>query len=81
MRQKAYQAFGDLEIEFPDVKPEQVTGYRRSLEPGYRHRDRRSSPIEGVTYRREVFASYPAKAIVVRLTASRPGARNYTAQG
>jgi alpha-L-fucosidase 2 len=33
----------------------------------------------GVTYTREVFASYPANAIVVRITADRPGALNFSA--
>ena len=71
MRQKAYQAFGDLEIEIPGGAPDEVTGYRRSLDL-----DTGIAAVEftlgGVTYRREVFASYPANAIVVRLTASKP---------
>ncbi len=33
----------------------------------------------GVTYRREVFASYPANVIVVRLTANKPGSLSFTA--
>jgi alpha-L-fucosidase 2 len=78
-RQKAYQPFGDLEIEFPEVHPDQATGYRRSLDL-----DTGVAAVQfthqGVIYRREVFASYPAKAIVVRLSASRPGALKYTAK-
>lgn len=32
----------------------------------------------GVKYRREIFASYPDRVLVVRLTASRPGALSFT---
>jgi alpha-L-fucosidase 2 len=69
LHQKAYQAFGDLLIEMPEGE---VTGYRRSLDL-----DTGVASVEftenGTTYRREVFASYPAKVIVVRITASKPG--------
>lgn len=72
LRQKAYQAFGDLLLDRPDLPESEVTGYRRDL-----NLDTAISSVEytlrGVTYRREVFASYPAQAVVVRLSASRPG--------
>ncbi len=72
LRQKAYQSFGDLILTFPDISESEVTGYRRSLDL-----DTAVASVEythaGVTYRREVFASYPANVLVVRLTASRPG--------
>ena len=35
----------------------------------------------GVTYRREVFASYPGKTIVIRLTASRPARTKHRRKG
>src|SRR5262249_20385009 len=67
IRQKAYQSFGDLVLDFPDVKESEVSGYRRELSL-----DTGITAVEytwrGVTYRREVFASFPAQAIVVRLT-------------
>ena len=70
--QKAYQAFGDVEFDFPDIREAAIAGYRREL-----NLDTGVSTVEyasgAVTYRREVFASHPANAIVVRLTASRPG--------
>jgi alpha-L-fucosidase 2 len=76
IHQQAYQAFGDLRLDFPDVREAAVSGYRRSL-----NLDTAVSAVEytqqGVTYRREVFASYPAKAIVVRITASKPGSVSF----
>ena len=71
LKQKAYQPFGDLWLEFPAQAD--VTGYRRWLEL-----DTAVAATEyqagGVTFRREVFASHPDKLVVVRLSASRPGA-------
>src|SRR5450631_1079445 len=64
LHQKAYQSFGDLVIEMPEGE---LTDYRRSLylddgiaAVAYRQGD--------VGFLRDVFASYPAKAIVVRIT-------------
>ena len=78
VRQKAYQAFGEILLDYPDIREGGVTGYRRSLDletavasTEYKQGD--------VTYRREVFASYPANAIVVRLSASRPGSLTFEA--
>ena len=78
LRQSSYQAFGDLLLDFPDVREQDVTGYRREL-----NLDTGIASVEfacqGVTYRREVFASFPANAIVVRLSASKPGSLVFTA--
>src|SRR5579863_742896 len=72
LHQKAYQAFGDLLLDFPGIPETEISGYRRDL-----NLDTAVSAVtytfHGVTFRREVFASYPAKAIIVRLTASEPG--------
>jgi alpha-L-fucosidase 2 len=69
IRQRAYQALGDLLIETNLTGD--PTNYKRSLDL-----DTGIATTEftagGVTYRREVFASYPANAIVVHLTASQP---------
>ncbi len=69
LHQKAYQAFGNLYLEFPDIRDNQVTNYRRQLdlETGIASVE---FDCRGVTYRREVFASYPDNVLVVRLTAS-----------
>ena len=65
-RQKAYQAFGDLILDFPEIDESKITNYRRELDL-----DRAVSTTQydyqGVTYRREVFASYPAKANTAKM--------------
>jgi alpha-L-fucosidase 2 len=69
IRQRAYQALGDLIIDTP------VTGipvaYKRSLDldTGIALTEFTSG---GVRYKREVFASYPANAVIVHLEASQP---------
>jgi alpha-L-fucosidase 2 len=75
VRQKAYQPFGDLHLHFPGH--EDVLDYRRDLDL--------DSGIASVTYRvdevayhREVFASYPDQAIVVRLQADHRGHISFT---
>jgi alpha-L-fucosidase 2 len=77
VRQKAYQAFGDIELDFPALEGAQVTGYRRSLDL-----DTAITTVEysyrGVTYQREVFASWPAQVIAMRLTTSRKGVLRFT---
>ncbi len=70
VRQKAYQPFGDLRLHFTGAG--EVTDYRRALDldsavasVSYR--------LQGVTFKREIFASYPDRAIVMRITADQPG--------
>ena len=69
--QKSYQAFGDVLLDFPGIDASAVSAYRRDLDL-----DKAVAGVTfthaGVIYRREVFASYPARAIVIRLSASRP---------
>jgi len=72
LRQKSYQAFGDLLLDFPNINENEISEYRRELDLDeaiasvrYTHR--------GILHTREVFASWPAQVIVVRLSASRPG--------
>jgi alpha-L-fucosidase 2 len=69
IRQRAYQALGDLLIETPGA--ENPTEYKRSLDL-----DTGIATTEftagGVKYKREVFASYPAGAVIVHLEASKP---------
>jgi alpha-L-fucosidase 2 len=69
--QMAYQPTGDLILDFPGHA--QVEGYCRTLDLDaataavrYTHR--------GVTYQREVLASHPDQAIVVRLSADQDAA-------
>lgn len=67
----ANQAFGDVWINSPG-HDQGVTDYRRELdlEQGLH---RVTYKKDGVTYRREYFASHPADVIVVRLSADQPG--------
>ena len=69
-RQEAYQPCGDLTLQFPGH--ENVDNYRRQLDI-----DQAIASVQyqmgGVKYRREVFASHPDDAIVVRLEADEPG--------
>jgi alpha-L-fucosidase 2 len=83
----AYQAFGDVWVRFGAAAAQPAAaasaakakatppppGYRRELDlaravysVGYRQ--------DGVAYRREAFASYPARVLVFRYTADKPGA-------
>lgn len=72
-----YQPLGDLYLLFPGA-PEPERHYRRSL-------DLDTAIVStlyercGVRYTREVFASHPAQAIVVRLEADRPGSVSFQA--
>lgn len=70
VRQKAYQPFGDLRLTFPSHTA--ATGYRRELDLDSALATTRYE-VDGVTFTREVLASYPDNVIAVRLTASQPG--------
>jgi len=66
-----YQTFGDLILEWPELT-DQVSNYKRELDL-----TTALARVEfthmGVIYTREYFASYPDKAIVIRLSASQLG--------
>ena len=66
----SYQPFGDVRLLLPH---EQFTDYRRELDLN-RAVGTVTYKSGGVTYRREYFASYPDRVIVIRLTAEKPGA-------
>jgi len=88
LRQKAYQPFGDLRIRFTSPSPTDAkdadpqsppfTDYRRELEL-----DSGVVTIAfrrgNVIYRREIFASYPDRVLVVHLSADRPGQISFSA--
>lgn len=72
-----YQTLGDLELDFGGDAP--ATGYSRTLDMAtgiatvlyYRN---------GARFRRELFASYPDRAIIMRLTTDTPGALSFSAR-
>jgi len=75
VRQKAYQPFGDLRLHFPGH--DGATDYRRELDldsaiASVRYR------VGDVTYRRQVFASYPDQVVIVRLDADKKGYVGFT---
>ena len=72
----AYQPFGDLIIDFPTH--ENYTDYRRELDLENAI-SKVSYQANGINYTREVFVSYPAQLIAVRLTADKAGALNFSA--
>ena len=76
LRQMVYQPVGDLVLKFPEAQS--VANYRRDLDI--------DSAIAGVSYEtggvrftREIFASAPARVIVVRLAADKPRQISFTA--
>ena len=72
-----YQPLGDLWLDF-DVEDVEPGSYRRELDldTGV---SSASYTAGGVEYKREAFASFPCKCIVVRLNASRPGSVSFRA--
>ena len=77
IRQEKYQPFGDVLLEFPGHGS--TTEYRRELDI-----DRAVASVQyksgGVTFRRELFASYPDNVIAMRITADQPGKLNFRAR-
>ncbi len=67
LRQRAYQPFGDVLLDFGH---EEVQDYRRGLdlERAVAWTEYKSG---GVTYKREVFVSYPDQCLVMRITSSK----------
>jgi alpha-L-fucosidase 2 len=71
----AYEPLGDLWIDQGQI--DNATAYRRELDLDDAIA-RVSYSVEGVTYRREIFASAPDQVIVVHLTADKRGSLNCT---
>ncbi|MDD8027652.1 MAG: glycoside hydrolase family 95 protein [Acidobacteriota bacterium] len=73
---ESYAPLGDLFIETAGVDTEAVTGYRRGLDL-----ETAAAGVEfasaGVLYTREVFASHPARLLIIRLTASGRGGLSF----
>ena len=76
LRQKAYQAFGDVRLAFPD--PANATGYRRALDldTGIATVNCR---VGDATVTRRCFASFPDNVIVWRVMADKPGRVSFIA--
>jgi alpha-L-fucosidase 2 len=72
----SYQPAGNLRLTFPGH--ENPTAYYRDLDISQAIATTRYT-VEGVEYRREVIATIPGQAILVRITASKPGSITFTA--
>ncbi len=75
VRQLPYQPFGDLRLTFPGH--ESVKEYRRELDLDSAIATV-SYKVGEVTFKRETFASYPDRVVVLRLTADKPGQLSFT---
>ncbi len=73
---EAYQPLGWMRLAFPFAG--EVGEYRRELDLGD-GLARTTFTHDGVRYTREVFASHPAQAIVVRIAADKPGRVSFKA--
>ena len=74
----AYEVLGSLRLNFQFAGTNDTTGYRRELDLATATA-RTEFLRGGVKFVREVFVSAPDQAIVVRLTADRPGQINFGA--
>ena len=77
LKQRSYQAFGDLRFEFPTVDSTKVEGYRRQLDLDSAITTTRFR-VDGVTYERRVFASHPNGVVVMQLRADQPGRLSFS---
>ena len=71
-----FQTLGDLRLDF--VKTSTFTNYLREQDLN-RGLVNISYKQDGVNYHREIIASYPDRAIVIRLTADKNGALSFKA--
>ncbi|MBV5283590.1 MAG: glycoside hydrolase N-terminal domain-containing protein [Paludibacter sp.] len=73
--QQTYQPFGSLEMNFPGHEKAEKFYRDLSLENAV---STVSYELNGVTYTREAFISFPDQAIFVKITANKPGALNFS---
>jgi len=67
-----FQPLADLWIDFPSATGASVGGYKRELDLNQAIAETRFTQ-DGAQFTRTVFSSAPANALVVRLTANKPG--------
>ncbi|MBN1406993.1 MAG: glycoside hydrolase family 95 protein [Calditrichaceae bacterium] len=71
-----YQTIGNLNLVFPGH--EKFINYYRELDIETAVTTTRYD-VDGVTYQREIFASFPDQVIILKITANQPGKINFTA--
>lgn len=75
--QASYQPFGDINLYFKKTKSI-VTNYKRTLDLGTAI-SKTFYTADGVNFQREYFASEPAQAVVIHLSADKPGSVSFEA--
>lgn len=74
---ESYQPLGDLWLDFPFANPEVVSDYYRDLDLDRALATTRYT-VDGATYSREVFSSFPDQVIVTRVACNQAGKLNFT---
>jgi alpha-L-fucosidase 2 len=74
LRQKEYQPFGDIYLEFPGHQD--YSGYSRELDISNAI-CRTSYLVDEVRFTREIFSSHPSQVIVIQLDADKAGSLNF----
>jgi alpha-L-fucosidase 2 len=74
---ESYQPLGDLLLDFPFANTEAVSAYYRDLDLDRAVATTRYT-VDGVTYTREVFSSFPDQVIVMHIVCDQPGKLNFT---
>ena len=72
----SYAPLGDLHIETPEARIAGAAGFRRQLDLDAATA-RTSFTVSGTSFEREYFVSHPDRILVMRLTASSPGALEF----
>ncbi len=70
-----FQTIGDLTLDFPGH--DAATAYRRELNLR-RAVHTTTYQVDGIAFRREIFASQPDQVIVIRLSSSHPGQQTFS---
>ena len=73
---ESYQPLGDLLLNFPFADTEAVSAYYRDLDLDRAVATTRYT-VDGVTYTREVFSSFPDQVIVMRVACDQSGKLNF----
>ncbi|HEX4343466.1 MAG TPA: glycoside hydrolase family 95 protein, partial [Verrucomicrobiae bacterium] len=74
----SYQVLGDLRLQFQFASSNEVTGYCRELDLNTAT-SRTEFTKDGVKFTRDIFVSAPDQAVVLRLTADKPGQLTFNA--
>lgn len=75
LRQKAYQPFGDIYLDFPGH--DKYSEYTRELDIS-RAICRTTYVVDEVRYTREIFSTYPGQVIVIQLDADKTGSLDFS---